>query len=131
MKPAGVEEQGVGYSHGVERHAARQLLAFGGGPVAVLSSMQAKAIAVPWACAHDNMLVSHAAALLGVLITLVSAAVAYREWQRAGGGWPDDEGGERGRSRFLGMIALLLSAVSLLVILAQWLPDLILSPCQH
>ncbi|HET8699508.1 MAG TPA: hypothetical protein VFO94_18635, partial [Gammaproteobacteria bacterium] len=103
-------EGGVGHTEGIERHAALQLLAFGAGPAAVLLSMQAKAIAVPWACAHHNMLVSHAAALAGALIALAAGALAHREWRRAGGGWPNDEGGERGRSRFLSALAQLLAA---------------------
>jgi hypothetical protein len=99
--------------------------------MAVLISMQAKSIAVPWACAHHDMLYSHAAALIGVFIAAASGALAANEWRRAGGGWPDDEGGERGRSRFVAMLALLLSGASMLIIIAQWIPDLILSPCQH
>ncbi len=112
-------------------HALRQLAAFAAGPAAVLVSMQAKYALVPWACAHGTTFVLHAIAAAGVAAATASILVAHHEWRRGGGGWPDDEGGVRGRTRFLGMLALLLGAASLIVILAQWVPELVLSPCQR
>ena len=112
-----------------EPHALRQLVAFAGGPAAVLVSMQAIFALVPWACSHGTTVLLHAIAFGGLAIAAASAIAAYCEWRSAGGGWPDDEGGVRGRTRFLGMLALLLGAASLIVILAQWVPELILSPC--
>jgi hypothetical protein len=114
-----------------EPHALRQLAAFAAGPAAVLVSMQAKYALVPWACAHGTTVLLHAIAFGGVAVAASSAVIAHGEWRSAGGGWPDDAGGARGRTRFLGMLALLLSAASLIVILAQWVPELILSPCQR
>jgi hypothetical protein len=114
-----------------EPRALRQLAAFAAGPAAVLASMQAKYALVPWACTHGTTLLLHAIAIAGVVAAAVSMLVAYHEWRHAGGGWPNDEGGVRGRSRFLGMLALLLGAASLIVILAQWVPELVLSPCQR
>ena len=112
-----------------EPHALRQLAAFAAGPATVLVSMQAKYALVPWACAHGTTFVLHAIAAAGVATATASVLVAHHEWRRGGGGWPDDEGGVRGRTRFLGMLALLLGTASLIVILAQWVPELILSPC--
>jgi hypothetical protein len=112
-----------------EPHAVRQLAAFAGGPAAVLASMQAKYALVPWACSHGTTVLLHVITFGGLAIAAASVAAAHREWRRAGGGWPDDEGGARGRTRFLGVLALLLGAASLIVILAQWVPELLLSPC--
>jgi hypothetical protein len=112
-----------------EPHALRQLAAFAGGPAAVLASMQAKYALVPWACSHGTTVLLHAITLGGLAVAAASVAAAHGEWRRAGGGWPDDEGGVRGRTRFLGVLALLLGAASLIVILAQWVPELLLSPC--
>ena len=114
-----------------EPHALRQLIAFAGGPAAVLVSMQAKYALVSWACEHGTTFVLHALAFGGFAVAAACAVAAYYEWRTAGGGWPDDEGGARGRTRFLGMLALLLVAASAIVILAQWVPELILSPCQR
>ena len=113
-----------------EPHALRQLASFAGGPAAVLVSMQAKYALVPWACSHGSTVLLHAIAFGGLALAGASALTALREWRSAGGAWPDDEGGARGRSRFMGMLALLLSGASLVVILAQWIPELLLSPCQ-
>jgi hypothetical protein len=114
-----------------EPHALRQLAAFIGGPVAVLVSMQVKYVFVPWACSHGTSTMLHVITAAGLLLAAASAASSLHEWRAAGGGWPDDEAGPRGRSRFLGMLALLLSVASLIVIVAQWVPELILSPCQR
>jgi hypothetical protein len=114
-----------------EPHALRQLAAFICGPVAVLASMQLKYVFVPWACSHGTTALLQAITFGGVLVAAASLALAYREWRLVGGGWPDDEGGWRGRTRFLAMLALLLSGASMIVILAQWVPELLLSPCQR
>jgi hypothetical protein len=65
------------------------------------------------------------------LLVLGCAVVAFREWRRAGGHWPDHGGGAAGRSRFMGVLGMFMAASSALVILAQWIPDWIVSPCQQ
>jgi hypothetical protein len=112
-------------------HAGRQVIALIGGPVAVLLSQQAKYLLVFAACASGRLTTLHVAALLGVLLALACAALAFHEWRRAGGGWPDHGGGTAGRSRFMGVLGMLMAGSSVLVILAQWIPDWIVSPCQQ
>jgi hypothetical protein len=124
-------KHGIGHSEPLDRSSKRQLLAFAGGPAAVGLSMQVKTLTVNWACEHGSTLVLHASALAGIALAIASGLLAAREWRAAGGGWPDDAGGALGRSRFLTVIAMLLCAVSALVIVAQWIPDVVLHPCQH
>jgi hypothetical protein len=112
-------------------HAARQVLALVGGPAAVLLSQQAKYLLVSGACISGRLAPLHLAAAAGLLLTFVCAAVAFREWRSAGAHWPDHGGGTAGRSRFMGVLAMFMAASSALVILAQWIPDWIVSPCQH
>lgn len=121
----------VGHSGAPRREDALQVLTLFGGPAAVLASQQAKYLIVPWACgAQSGLIALHLTALAALLLAAGFGLLAARHWRRAGGGWPDDSGGERGRSRFVGFIGMLLNALSALVIFAQWLPDLLLSPCQ-
>jgi hypothetical protein len=112
-------------------HATRQVAALIGGPAAVLLSQQAKYLLVTPACASGELAPLHLAAVLGLTLTLACALLALQEWRRAGGGWPDHGGGSAGRSRFMGVLALLMAGCSALVIFAQWIPDWIVSPCQQ
>jgi hypothetical protein len=121
----------AGETEPLERHAALQLIALAAGPSVVLAGMLLKAVLVPWSCRHGSVAILHAVSAVSVTLAFASAWLAAREWRRAGGGWPDHGGGRRGRSRFLAVQGMLLSLVAALVMAAQWIPDLILSPCQH
>jgi hypothetical protein len=112
-------------------HAARQVAALVGGPAAVLLSQQAKYLLVVPACATGRLGPLHVAAVLGLLLTVACGLLALHEWRSSGGGWPDHAGGSAGRSRFMGVLAMLMAGCSALVIFAQWIPDWIVSPCQH
>jgi protein-S-isoprenylcysteine O-methyltransferase Ste14 len=112
-------------------HAARQVGALIGGPLAVLLSQQAKYLLVIPACPSGRLAPLHMAAVLGLLLTLACGLLALYEWRRSGGGWPDHGGGRAGRSRFMGVLAMLMAGCSALVIFAQWIPDWIVSPCQQ
>jgi hypothetical protein len=112
-------------------HAARQTSALIGGPFAVLLSQQAKYLLVIPACASGRLAPLHAAAVLGLLLTIGCGLLARHEWRVSGGGWPDQGGGSAGRSRFMGVLAMLMAGCSALVIFAQWIPDWIVSPCQQ
>ena len=112
-------------------HSKRQVVALIGGPAAVLLTQQAKYLLVAPACASGHVAPLHVAALIGVLLALACGALAFREWRLAGGGWPDHEGGSVGRTRFMGVLAMLMAASAALVMIAQWIPDWIVSPCQH
>jgi hypothetical protein len=112
-------------------HSGRQVLALVGGPAAVLLTQQAKYLLVAPACASGHLAPLHIAALIGVLLALASGALAFHEWRLAGGGWPDHGGGSAGRTRFMGVLAMMMAASAALVMIAQWIPDWIVSPCQH
>jgi hypothetical protein len=112
-------------------HSGRQVIALVGGPAAVLLTQQVKYLLVEPACASGQLAPLHLAALLGLLLALACGALAFREWRAAGGGWPDHQGGIAGRTRFMGVLAMLMAASAVLVMIAQWIPDWIVSPCQH
>ncbi|HET7608702.1 MAG TPA: hypothetical protein VFL84_08515, partial [Gammaproteobacteria bacterium] len=90
-----------------------------------------KYVLVEPACASGHLAPLHIAALIGVLLALAFGALAFHEWRAAGGGWPDHGGGSAGRTRFMGVLAMLMAGSAALVMIAQWIPDWIVSPCQH
>ena len=69
--------------------------------------------------------------LLCALVLVASAGgVSWRAWKAAGHEWPDEAGGVMPRSRFLAVLSMLSCSLFFLVILAQGIPTLLLSPCQ-
>ena len=121
------------YSAPPARADVAQVLGVVGGPVAVLLGLQAKYTAVQlWACkSAAGPLVVHLAALATLLLAVAAGVVAHRQWRGAGREPPGDAGGREGRTRTLAAIGVGLSALSALTIVAQWLPQLFISPCHQ
>lgn len=101
------------------------------GPLSFLLHLQLNYMLVPWACATRNSFVLHLVTLGALLLTASGATLAWRNWQETRREGPSSSGGVLPRSRFLAVLGLLLSALFLLIIMAQWLATLVLSPCQR
>lgn len=84
---------------------------------------------VPYACWNRVEILNHAASLLTFSLALSGCWVAWRTWKQAGKDGDVEAGGIVGRSRFMAVGGLALSALFALMILGQWLPNLMLSPC--
>jgi hypothetical protein len=84
---------------------------------------------VPWACWHRVEFVNHLASFAMAALALSGAWVAWGSWKATGEGWDTDPGGVLGRSRFMALGGMALSGFLALVILGQWIPNLMLSPC--
>lgn len=100
-------------------------------PLAFLLNLQISYTLVPWACAGGHEFLLHLVALATLLLAACGGLIAWREWQRGSRQWPDDAEGRAPRSRFVSVIGILMSGMFSLVILAQWIPNLVLSPCQR
>lgn len=82
------------------------------------------------ACEGGWLLLLPGASVLFGAAALAGAWFAWTGFQRTGREWPHgDDGGVVMRSRFLAVGGLLLSAISLLLIVAQTIPLLFLRPC--
>jgi hypothetical protein len=99
-------------------------------PVAFLINLEVAYALVPTACASRNGLPVHLVHLACLLLTLYGLLTAWRSWQAVGGTWPGEEGDPVARSRFMAGSGLLVSGMFVLVIVAQWIPSLVLDPCQ-
>jgi hypothetical protein len=116
-----------------DRAAGIWWLCFGmlAGPLAVLLNLQLSFMLVPWACATGRQYLLHLVPL-GALLLVASAGVsAWRNWRRAGPGESDSVDGVMPRSRFMARTGLLTSGLFLLVLVALWLPNVMLMPCQR
>ncbi len=100
------------------------------GPVTWFLSMLANFALAPWACTLAWKPALFAVSILALLITAGSGLLSWAEWQRLG----REEAGEAGtvvaRSRALAIGGILLSGFTSLVIVAQFLPHIILGACQ-
>ena len=98
-------------------------------PTVLLAGLQLAYEYVPHDCRTRSSLLGHLIHGSTLLLCLVGAFIAWTEWQRQGGAWPEEEGGPAGRSHLLGAVGVLISLLSALIALAQWMPTFFLSPC--
>jgi hypothetical protein len=100
-------------------------------PLAFLVNLEVGYLLVRRSCLGNDRLPVHVVQIVCLLLALAGGVVAWRVWRAEGAQWPGGEaGGPAGRTRFLAGLGLLLSAQFALVILAQWIPSFMLSPCQ-
>lgn len=86
---------------------------------------------VPWVCGSGHTGLLHLLTLLFLLLILTGGAVSWHDWRQAGGGSPDDPivGGPLGRTRFLGALGMLVSALFSVLIIAQGITAFFFNPC--
>jgi hypothetical protein len=99
-------------------------------PTAYLAGLQLAYQLVPHDCHVRNSTLGHLIHGATVLVCLGGTLIAWRVLRSAPAEVPEDEYGAQGRTRFLGLVGVLISALSTLVALAQWLAVFFLSPCQ-
>lgn len=99
-------------------------------PAAFLLNLEVAYALVPTACASSTLLLVHAVHAVCLVLAALGAMTALRRWRLTGETWPGGAGGRLSRSRFMSGLGLFLSLLFVLVILAQWIPSFVLSPCQ-
>ena len=114
----------------VDRHLAGQWIGLFLAPAVFFVHLQVTYLLVSWACATGTTLWLHVAGVVGLLLTIAGAAVAWLTWVRVGRHAPGDEGGPGPRARLLAVSGLGTSAMFVLLQLAQWVPVFFMSPCQ-
>jgi hypothetical protein len=130
-----VEEKTVEDHYSGTRGAAVLWFGFLGGAAAWKGQLMVNYMLVPYACWHGLSITIHLASLAFLLLALWAGWTAWGSWQETGG-HPRGEGGydrtvsaTMGRSRFMAVSGVIMSAYFALVILGQWIPNLLLSPC--
>jgi hypothetical protein len=99
-------------------------------PIAFLLNLETAYALVPTACSSHHELPVHGVHLACLLLALWGLFTARRTWNVLGAIWPSEEGDPLARSRFLAGTGVLMSAMFVLVIFAQWIPTFLLDPCQ-
>lgn len=100
------------------------------GPLLWFTHQQVSFALVPWVCAHGGVSWLHALTGLCVVGTLAAGGRAWPLWQRERTRVGEATAGQQ-RVRFMAAMGLLSSLFFVLVIIAQWVPMLLLDPCQR
>jgi hypothetical protein len=100
-------------------------------PLAFLSGLQANYTLAQKLCPGGPTSVLHLTTLLFLLLALAGGLIAWRNWARAGGKWPDESAERVVRNRLLAAVGVMISLLSALIIVAQWIPQFIFNPCMR
>jgi hypothetical protein len=101
------------------------------GPLAVALAQQVAYLLVTLDCSYGQDLTVSPLMLIALLLAGGGVFVSWRNWRRAGGGWSASGGDAASRSRFLAVVGMLWGGLSLLVIVALWLPVFFYRQCQR
>jgi hypothetical protein len=101
------------------------------GPIATLSNEELIYVTDAWACGTRMQGAMHVVPIVCLLVTIGAGALAWMDWVRLGRGLEESEATVDARSRFLALTGMAVSAISALIILAQWLAIFVFSPCMR
>jgi hypothetical protein len=105
--------------------------AFFAGPFIWLLSFGARWSLSGWVCAFQHWKPAlFVIALVSIAILAGSGLMAWSEWQKVGREMPGESGGAVARSRFLAFSGIVLCVFSILVIIAQAIPEVVLGVCE-
>lgn len=99
-------------------------------PATFFAHLQGAYVLVPRACRYDATAWLHVVGAAAVLLAAAGAWVAWRVWSHAGRHETTEAGGPLPRARFLGLVGFAMSALLVLLLLAQWGAGFVISPCQ-
>lgn len=101
------------------------------GPIAVLANEELIYVTNMWACGTGKQLAMHVVPIVCLAATLGVGLLAWRDWVRVGRGIEDEAATVDSRSRFLALGGMAISALSALLILAQWLAIFVFGACMR
>lgn len=101
------------------------------GPIAMLVNEELIYLTNMWACGTGKQLAMHVVPLICLAVTIGAGSLAWRDWVRVGRGVEDEAATVDSRSRFLALTGMAVSALSALIILAQWLAIFVFGACMR
>jgi hypothetical protein len=113
-----------------DRHLAGQWLGLFLAPAVFFAHLQLTYILVPWACEKQTTLWLHVSGIVSVLLAAAGTVIAWLTWVRIGRDAPGEAAGPAPRARLLAVCGFVMSAMFVLLVLAQWVSAFFISPCQ-
>jgi hypothetical protein len=102
---------------------------FLGGPLIWLVSFGARWSLSGWVCAFQWKPALFVIAIVSLILVAGSGMLSWSEWQRVGREMPGEGGGAVPRSRLMAILGIALSALSILLIVSQAIPEIMLGAC--
>ncbi len=100
------------------------------GPIAFMMQMQLQFMLVPWTCSIGSQWWLHLVTIVALVFPISAGFIAWRMWTAAGMGSEDEQGGQIGRTRAMGLAGIILSGMFGVAMIADLIPSLILGACQ-
>ena len=101
------------------------------GPVAALVNEEMIYVTNMWACGTGSRLAMHVVPLVCLMVTVGAGLLARADWARVGRGTDDDAATIDSRTRFIALCGMAASALSALLIAAQWLAIFVFGACMR
>lgn len=101
------------------------------GPVAALVNQELIYVTNMWACGQGTQWAMHIVPIVCLLVAIGAGLLAWRDWHRVGRGIEEASATVDSRTRFLALSGMGISALSALVILAQWLAIFVFAACMR
>lgn len=101
------------------------------GPIAMLVNEELIYVSNMWACGTGKQMAMHIVPLICLLVALGAGFLAWSDWVSVGRGVEDEAATIDSRSRFLALAGMAASALSALLILAQWLAIFVFGSCMR
>jgi len=98
-------------------------------PSLALANLSITYALVPPSCARQNTIALHLVSGAILLLCILFSWQAWRNWRAGRIGGPEGSDLRAQRPPFVAIVALMVGALSSLLVLAQWFPSWILSPC--
>jgi hypothetical protein len=99
-------------------------------PIIGAIAMQANYVLVRQACSAQRNVALYAVTIVGIVLMVATALLAFALWRVEGSKWPADRVDLSARVRFIGVLGIMSSAMSLLVLVAQGIATVTFDPCQ-
>ncbi|HKP83688.1 MAG TPA: hypothetical protein VJT69_16855 [Pyrinomonadaceae bacterium] len=99
-------------------------------PVIVAIEMQTNFVLVREACSAQRNVALYAVIVVAIVLTVTTALIALALWRVEGIIWPTESTELSARIRFIAVLGMLSSGMSLLVIVAQGIATVLFNPCQ-
>ncbi len=99
-------------------------------PTVWFLSFGARFVLAPWACAWNSKAALFGVAIAAFLLAALPGILAWDQWDKLGRQWAGEAAGAEPRWRVLATAAIVISAVSCLLIVAQTIADGVLGACQ-
>jgi len=100
------------------------------GPVIVAAEQQANFVLVRQACSAQRNIALYVVTIVAMLLTIATVMIGVSIWRRAGAEWPSEADDLATKIRFITVVGILSSALSLVVIIAQGIATITFDPCQ-